>query len=646
LGQALLSTLEKRDAEELTLLRSQHEIKLLEAVRTVRENQIEEAKQTLEGLKRNRIVVEARQQYYLGRPYKIPEEQEHLDSLSDTKRLQATQASMEFAAAILHLLPDLKIGSLPTIGATYGSTQVSGAVQAFGSGLGATASALSTGGSISSTEGSYKRRLDDWMHQADLARKEVDQIDKQIAAAEIRVAIADRELQNHDQQIENSKVVEEYMRTKLTNVELHSWTISKLKQVYFQNYDKLAVAAAKRAERAYRFELGIEDSNFIKFGYWDSAREGLLAGEQLMQDIKRMEMDYLDKHGREKELTFAYSLALENPMALLKLKYTGECIFEVSEHFLIRQRPELCNWRIRALSVTMPCVTGPFTTVSAKLTLLKNSCRIKSIPAAPYERDFENDDPRFRDNLVPIQSICTSTGQNDFGLHEFRFEDSRYNPFECAGAISRWRLELVKDPDLQQFPPQTISDVVLQFRCTARDGGVRLGEAAGAWLKQQTSGESEELCPLMRLFGAKHEFPAEWHRFVNSDSEPRLEIKLQPMHFPYPFRTKALNIRRIAMFAKLKAGTAVLAIALKRSTGENGDSSAFEMTLNTNPVLGLLAASSDVEITILRGESREDSLVITPKNAESSKTIKKLEDLWLLLDYTVDFASNSGSNTI
>jgi hypothetical protein len=49
LGSELLAALEKRDAETLALLRSSHEIKLLNAVRLVREQQVEEARQRQEG---------------------------------------------------------------------------------------------------------------------------------------------------------------------------------------------------------------------------------------------------------------------------------------------------------------------------------------------------------------------------------------------------------------------------------------------------------------------------------------------------------------------------------------------------------------------------------------------------------------------
>src|SRR5207247_10043339 len=56
LGQALLSALEKRDAEILAQLRSTQEITLLTSIRDVKQKQKDEASANLEGAKRSRSV--------------------------------------------------------------------------------------------------------------------------------------------------------------------------------------------------------------------------------------------------------------------------------------------------------------------------------------------------------------------------------------------------------------------------------------------------------------------------------------------------------------------------------------------------------------------------------------------------------------
>ena len=124
-----------------------------------------------------------------------------------------------------------------------------------------------------------------------------------------------------------------------------------------------------------------------------------------------------------------------------------------------------------------------------------------------------------------------------------------------------------------------------------------------------------------------------------------LEINLQPMHFPYPFRTKALGLHRIALFAKRRTETerVPIALVLKRSTADSEDAGPFDMTLNSNPILGLLGASNDAEVTIFDGAAQDESWVLTPKDDQALKAIKDLEDLWLLFDYTVDFNSSSSA---
>ena len=131
--------------------------------------------------------------------------------------------------------------------------------------------------------------------------------------------------------------------------------------------------------------------------------------------------------------------------------------------------------RLKAVSLTIPCVTGPYTGVNCTVTLLQNSVRKSTNTGGGYARTG-TEDPRFTDNMAAIQSIVTSTAQNDSGLFELNFHDERYLPFEGAGVISRWYLEL--PPDTNQFDLDSISDVVFHLKYTARDGGEPLRQTA------------------------------------------------------------------------------------------------------------------------------------------------------------------------
>ena len=81
LGSALLSALEKRDAEELSLLRSGQEINLLKKTQEVKDKQKSEAYDTWDSLNKSNALITARRNYYQNIPYMIPEEQTYLDEL-------------------------------------------------------------------------------------------------------------------------------------------------------------------------------------------------------------------------------------------------------------------------------------------------------------------------------------------------------------------------------------------------------------------------------------------------------------------------------------------------------------------------------------------------------------------------------------
>jgi hypothetical protein len=79
-----------------------------------------------------------------------------------------------------------------------------------------------------------------------------------------------------------------------------------------------------------------------------------------------------------------------------------------------------------------------------------------------YER-ADNDDARFSDHFGSVQSIVTSSAQNDSGLFETNLRDERYLPFEYSGAISTWQLRLPADPrksDPQAFDYAALADVI------------------------------------------------------------------------------------------------------------------------------------------------------------------------------------------
>ena len=100
LGAALLSALEKRDGEALSLLRSTHEIQVLNAARQVRVQQVEEAQHTLEGLEKSRLVTEARHTFYRDILQRIDYETEQEEQLDDAQDYQSLGPAHDIAASV------------------------------------------------------------------------------------------------------------------------------------------------------------------------------------------------------------------------------------------------------------------------------------------------------------------------------------------------------------------------------------------------------------------------------------------------------------------------------------------------------------------------------------------------------------------
>jgi hypothetical protein len=576
LGAALLSALEKQDAEALAALRAGHELSLLKAVEQTRIQQHAEATAQIEALRRSRATAGERWLHWqrmLGKtdpklpaegtapPLETPPTLDISDDdgtpllkkeKTEREQLRAAQDKTQLAthldnsASVVYSLGDINFATKPFgVGGGYsiGGAHIGRALQAAGGFLRGQGAARSYQAGKSARAAQLALRHADWVLQSNLAAREVAQLDQQIVAATLRQAVTQLELDNHRKQIDNAQQISEFLTGKYTNQQLYHWMIGQLSQVYFPAY-RLAYDVAKRAERAWRHELGRPDSQFVQYGYWDSLRKGLLAGEALYEDVKRMELAYLEQNRREFELTKRVSVAALDPLALVGLRETGACTIRLPEALFDLDCPGHYFRRIKSVSLSIPCVVGPYTSVNATLTLLSSSIRTDPEVADGYQRRPDAD-PRFLDVPGGLQSVVTSGGSDDAGLFEVNLRDERYLPFEGAGAAeSLWRIELPSE--YRQFDYDTIADVILQLRYTARGGGISLREQALDGLRDAVNGLAggDGRSGLTRMFSARHEFPDAWRSFVaaGGDGDRVLTIRLGTSRFPYLFHGKQITV--------------------------------------------------------------------------------------------------------
>lgn len=467
-------------------------------------------------------------------------------------------------SAGIHVIPEFKIHGQPL---GVGVTAETGGSH-FGWGIGAIANAAKAVSDRFNFEASRAARIDgfarrerEWAFQSNLAAGEISQIFKQLRAAQIREAVAEQELKNHRQQMKHAEEIERFLNEegtektgKRTNKALYAWMKREVKGLYSQCF-QFAFDVARKAERALQHELGNQELSYLSFGYL-SGKEGLLAGEKLHLDVKRMEMAYHDLNQREYEMTKHVSLLQVDPLALIALRTTGRCTVRLPETLFDMDGPGHYFRRIKTVALSIPCVTGSYASVNCTLTLLKSSIRkTQTLKNGAYAREDMEDD-RFADYFGSLQSIVTSTAQNDSGLFETSMRDERYLPFENSGAISEWQLELPANPgedDPLQFDYETISDVVFHIRYTSREGGGLLKSQTKAHIKEQIN--NAQAIGAVRLYSIRHEFPTEWARFRSQTPLPpnqrfKLALKFRPEHYPYWSRGCLNTVDRVEVFVR------------------------------------------------------------------------------------------------
>ncbi|MDB5226558.1 MAG: hypothetical protein JWN78_751, partial [Bacteroidota bacterium] len=228
LGMALLSAIEKRDAEKLALIRSGQELKMLDLVKAIKDKQVQEAGENLNAILKSKETVEERKNYYAGlvnSGWNSNEKAAFALSTASTT-LDAIIATGHIHAGALALIPEIILG-VSGFGGTPHSTLKTPpfyeAVKQSMDGLAQIGHSLDKSASLATNVANYQRRSDEWNFQLSIADKELQQMDKQILVAEIRLAIAEKDMSNHLKQIENSKEIDDYMRSKFSNQELYDW---------------------------------------------------------------------------------------------------------------------------------------------------------------------------------------------------------------------------------------------------------------------------------------------------------------------------------------------------------------------------------------------------------------------------------------
>ena len=229
-----------------------------------------------------------------------------------------------------------------------------------------------------------------------------------------------------------------------------------------------------------------------------------------------MEKAYFDDNRRENELTKHFSLRLHGPEGLIALRATGCCEVDLPEWVFDLDYPGHYLRRIKSVSISLPCVLGPYQTVNAKLTLLSSRTRLTDSLEGGYPEQLRRSegDTRFYRMDGIHEAISTTGGQNDSGMFEMNFKDERLLPFEGNGVISRWRIELPQESNW--FDIETLTDAILHIRYTSQEGSRVFRDAAMSHATDQLP--SSVKTAKTRIVDLKHDLPAEWEKLIENSS--------------------------------------------------------------------------------------------------------------------------------
>ena len=504
LGGALLSALEKQDAEQLAVLRNTYEGALLNLTTLIKQKQQEENQHSLEALQQSVAAAQARHDRYQGwaTQYLSPGEQTGLS-------LTQTASDLRTAASVITTLSGIGY-ALPNIfGLADGGMNFGAVIGVAADVLNATATIQEWQGQMALSRATYDRRQADWQLQADLANFDVQQLNAQIDALQVRQTMADQELVIHQRTITQNQGISDFYTQKFTSQQLYQWMVGQLGAVYFQTY-QLALDMARMVERAFQYERNTDDS-YVNYNGWDGLHKGLLAGEALALNLNQLEKAYIEQNARALEIEKTISLLQLDPQALLDLKSQGKCTFNLTEQLFDYDFPGHYCRKIVSVALSVPAVVGPYQNVQATLIQHANRVVLKTdIAAVRSLLSAGQPQPApgsLQTNVRSEQQIALSKGVNDAGMFELNFRDDRYLPFEGTGVVSTWELRMPKATN--RFDFGSISDVIIQVRYTALDGG-------DGFSSQVTQQPQVKYYSGFRFLSLRQEYPAAWQKAANT----------------------------------------------------------------------------------------------------------------------------------
>ncbi len=481
-GNQVLRLLEQRARAEMEELQHSHLVDLGAYAQTVQEQTIAQMEASVTALGQSRAVAQERADAY-AKKYESnvsDAEYEVMDFMLAAKITSIASIGHKLAAGLAKTIIPNKLGM------TVGVESPAGFIEAVGSGLDIAAAGLSLHADRTALTETYRRRRGEWDLQRNQALAEVRAINAQITTQQHAVEAAKANLRQTLRANAHALTLYTFVKKRATNAELFGWLLGQLKALHYQAYDAV-VSLCRSAQASLSFETGDYDSQIPLPNVWLDERHGLTAGEHLKVHLLRMEREYLHRHERRLELVKTVSLRqlfsdTVEPQegfddwkdVLESLKRTGTLDFKLTQLLFDRDHPGHYCRQINTVEVDLPVLVAPYQNVKAILSQVQSITATKaSTRSVEYLHNPANGvapaDVRF--NLRAGQHIALSVGVNDRGMATVKPDEGLLNPFECTGAVSRWKLSFPrphKEP--QKSMLADLTDIIVRIHYTAKAG--------------------------------------------------------------------------------------------------------------------------------------------------------------------------------
>ena len=535
LESAFLIALEKRDAEQYSLLQAHQHIQLSSATLTLQKRKFAEARQSavLAGLGRERAVIQA----------------DHFNSLLD-KGLSQAEEDLLFGYAAVGLLSygvdelfgDSVFGSITGNLASFGASLMGGSI---GGSFATSQSAKFQHLQLSS---SFERRKEEWTLQRDLAEQDMAIGLQQMVVAHLHTNVAKQEQAIANLQLAHARSTAEFLATKFTNFDLYDFMSGVLGGVYGY-FLQQATATAALAERQLAFERQQPLPGFIQADYWqppsrgagggnDPApgveRQGITGSARLLQDIGRLDQHAFETRRRLLEVSQSFSLATLAPFELQRFRETGVLSFATPMELFDRGFPGHYLRLIKRVRVSIIALVPPVHGVRATLTA-------SGLSRVAVARGASGDALHTVVVRRPPEQIAFTGAINATGLLELEPDRDLLLPFEGLGVDTTW--ELMLPPAANTLDPGTIADVLVTIDYTALDSRS---------YREQVIRRLDPLVRADRAFSFRGDFADAFYELHNVDADQPIVTSFRTLLRDYPASPQGLRVEHVLMYFVLR----------------------------------------------------------------------------------------------